>query len=91
MSLVSLLHCPRLLYLLQIVFLVFIKLYIGMLEKILIKNIISGKNFWNVFERCILVFSFLNMVPEDAKSSFQSSESGYDTYLRDAFKQVNFV
>ena len=33
--------------------------------------------------------SFLSMVPEDAKSSYQMDDSGYDTYLRDAHRQVS--
>lgn len=32
--------------------------------------------------------SFLCLVPEEAKSSYQVEGSGYDTYLRDAHRQV---
>ena len=33
--------------------------------------------------------SLLCMLPEEAKSSYQMADSGYDTYLRDAHRQVN--
>ncbi len=35
-----------------------------------------------------LCFSLLSLLPEEAKSSYQMADSGYDTYLRDAHKQV---
>ena len=31
------------------------------------------------------------MLPEEAKSSYQMADSGYDTYLRDAHRQVNIL
>ena len=31
------------------------------------------------------------MLPEEAKSSYQMADSGYDTYLRDAHRQVNII
>ena len=31
------------------------------------------------------------MLPEEAKSSYQMADSGYDTYLRDAHRQVNLL
>ena len=34
-------------------------------------------------------FSFLCLLPEEAKSSYQTADSSYDMYLRDAHKQVN--
>ena len=37
---------------------------------------------------CGDVFSFLGMVPNEAKSSYQSADTGYDAYLRDAHRQV---
>ena len=42
----------------------------------------------------ILVFSrysLLCMLPEEAKSSYQMADSGYDTYLRDAHRQVDIL
>ena len=35
-----------------------------------------------------MYFSFLSLVPEELKSSYQTSDSGYDMYLRDANLQV---
>lgn len=35
-----------------------------------------------------VAFSFLCLVPDEAKSSYQVEGSGYDTYLRDAHRQV---
>ena len=35
--------------------------------------------------------SFLNLVPDEAKSSYQSADSEYDTYLRDARRQFSEV
>jgi len=37
---------------------------------------------------CCVVFSFLNLLPSDVKSSYQSADAGYDSYLRDAHRQV---
>ncbi|XP_064630710.1 FHF complex subunit HOOK interacting protein 2A-like isoform X2 [Lineus longissimus] len=36
-----------------------------------------------------IVNSFLVLVPDDVKSSYQCADSGYDTYLRDAHKQFS--
>lgn len=38
-----------------------------------------------------IVNSFLSLVPEDLKSSYQTADSGYDMYLRDAHKQFKDV
>ncbi|XP_046570725.1 FHF complex subunit HOOK interacting protein 2A-like [Haliotis rubra] len=38
-----------------------------------------------------VVNSFLTMLPEEAKSSYQTADSGYDMYLRDATRQFNCV
>lgn len=38
--------------------------------------------------RCFTVFSFLTLLPEELKSSYQTADSGYDMYLKDAHKQV---
>jgi hypothetical protein len=35
-----------------------------------------------------IVNFYLTLLPEDAKSSYQTGDSGYDTYLRDASRQV---
>lgn len=34
-------------------------------------------------------YSFLCLVPDEAKSSYHVEGTGYDTYLRDAHRQVN--
>ena len=36
-------------------------------------------------------YSLLCMLPEEAKSSYQMADSGYDTYLRDAHRQVKKI
>lgn len=36
-----------------------------------------------------LLLSFLCLVPDEAKSSYQVEGTGYDTYLRDAHRQVS--
>lgn len=36
-----------------------------------------------------IVNYYLTLLPEEAKSSYQTGDSGYDTYLRDANRQVN--
>ncbi|XP_033757707.1 protein FAM160B1-like isoform X2 [Pecten maximus] len=38
-----------------------------------------------------IVNSFLSLLPEDLKSSYQTADSGYDMYLRDAHKQFKDV
>ncbi|XP_048237386.1 FHF complex subunit HOOK interacting protein 2A-like isoform X1 [Haliotis rufescens] len=38
-----------------------------------------------------VVNSFLTMLPEEAKSSYQTADSGYDMYLRDATRQFSCV
>lgn len=35
--------------------------------------------------------SFLCLVPDEAKSSYQVEGTGYDTYLRDAHRQVRLL
>ena len=40
---------------------------------------------------CSLPASFLGLVPDEAKSSYQSADSEYDTYLRDARRQFQDV
>ena len=39
----------------------------------------------------VFCFSFLSLVPEELKSSYQTSDSGYDMYIRDAHLQVRVV
>ena len=36
----------------------------------------------------LFFYSFLSLVPEEVKSSAQTGDTGYDTYLRDAHRQV---
>ncbi|KAK6174637.1 hypothetical protein SNE40_017875 [Patella caerulea] len=38
-----------------------------------------------------IVTSFLSLLPEEAKSSYQTADSGYDMYLKDAHKQFSNV
>ena len=46
---------------------------------------------YGTFISYIWHFSFLSLLPEELKSSYQTADSGYDMYLRDAHKQVQFL
>lgn len=44
--------------------------------------------------RCILkgiFYSFISLVPDEIKTSALTGDTGYDTYLRDAHRQVHFA
>jgi hypothetical protein len=45
----------------------------------------------SVIDYGLFALSFLCLVPDEAKSSYHVEGTGYDTYLRDAHRQVSDV
>lgn len=73
----------------------FIRLLTGMYHKILYPHSYSSFLCTKVIV-CLCHFpidfcSFLSLLPEQLKSSYQTADSGYDMYLRDAHKQVKQI
>jgi len=58
---------------------------------LLIKHIACVFVFLKVKLLISVACSFLCLVPDEAKSSYHVEGTGYDTYLRDAHRQVRLV
>ena len=51
-------------------------------------RVLQWQTFEETFSKLEMSISFISLVPDEIKTSALTGDTGYDTYLRDAHRQV---